>query len=139
MGKISEITVTKGKTIKAADREEWIKLEFSVKAAVEDEADLNVAKAQLEGLLDGWLTSLQMPPPANPQTPVSAKQKLGPEIFPEDLRKLLAFEEADGFLIIKPKGFLGAEVFAKVAEVIKSYNGEYISAGKGSHFRVPLK
>jgi hypothetical protein len=29
MGKISEITVTKGKTIKAADREEWIKLEFN--------------------------------------------------------------------------------------------------------------
>jgi hypothetical protein len=141
MGKVSEITITKGKTVKAADREEWIKLEFCVKAAVEDEAELNVAKAQLEGLLDGWLTaSLQMPPPsANPQTPVSAKQKLGPEIFPEDLRKLLAFEEKGGFYVIKPKSFLGAEVFAKVAEVIKSYNGEYVSAGKSSHFRVPMR
>jgi hypothetical protein len=140
MGKVSEITITKGKTVKAADREEWIKLEFSVKAAVEDEAELNVAKAHLEGLIDGWLTSLQTPPPANPADPVvSAKQKLGPEIFPEDLRKLLAFEERDGFLVIKPKGFLGAEVFAKVAEVIKSYNGEYVSAGKSSHFRVPNK
>jgi len=75
---------------------------------------------------------------ANPQTPVS-KQKLGPEIFPEDLRKLLAFEERDGFLVIKPKGFLGAEVFAKVAEVVKSYNGEYVSAGKSSHFKVPIR
>jgi hypothetical protein len=141
MGKVSEITITKGKTEKAADREEWIKLEFSVRATVEDEAELSIAKTHLEGLIDGWLTaSLQTPPPANPaQTVVSAKQKLGPEIFPEDLRKLLAFEERDGFLVIKPKGFLGAEVFAKVAEVIKSYNGEYVSAGKSSHFRVPIR
>jgi len=57
MGKIVEMTITKGKTVRAADREEWIKLEFSLKALVDDQNDMEAAKAHLEGLLDGWLSS----------------------------------------------------------------------------------
>lgn len=61
------------------------------------------------------------------------------EVFPEELRDLLSFEQKEGFCIIKPRQFLGSENFAKIADVVKQHNGEYISAGKGSHFRIPTK
>jgi hypothetical protein len=61
MGKVSEIVITKGKTVKAADRDEWTRLEFSVKAIVDDQNDMEAAKAHLEGLLDGWLSVLETP------------------------------------------------------------------------------
>jgi len=61
------------------------------------------------------------------------------EAFPEDLRALLSFEQREGFCIIKPRQFLGSENFAKIADIVKQLNGEYISEGKSSHFRIPTK
>ncbi|MEM3357206.1 MAG: hypothetical protein QXL91_03720 [Candidatus Bathyarchaeia archaeon] len=134
MGKITEVVVTKGKTVKTADREEWLKLEFSVKAEIDDNVELAEAKSHIEGLIDGWLSNLLV---AKPQEQKRAKP--GPEIFSEDLRQLLTFEEKEGFLIIKPRQFLGSENFAKIADVVRGAGGEYISNGKQSHFRIPLK
>ena len=59
--------------------------------------------------------------------------------FPEDLEARLSFEEKGEFIIIKPKSFLGSDNFAKIALTIRGMGGEYISAGKDSHFRVPKK
>jgi hypothetical protein len=59
--------------------------------------------------------------------------------FPEDLDNLLNFEEKSDFIMIKPKQFLGSENFAKVASAVRGMGGEYISAGKDSHFRVYKK
>ncbi len=56
--------------------------------------------------------------------------------FPEDLENLLSFEEKIDYIIIKPKQFLGSENFAKIASAVRGLGGEYISAGKDSHFRV---
>jgi len=60
-------------------------------------------------------------------------------MFPEDLESLLSFEEKEGYIIIKPRQFLGSENFAKIASVVRGIGGDYISAGKASHFRVPRK
>jgi hypothetical protein len=60
-------------------------------------------------------------------------------MFPEDLENLLSFEEKEGYIMIKPRQFLGSENFAKIASAVREMNGEYISAGKASHFRVPRK
>ncbi|MGC8895598.1 MAG: hypothetical protein ACP5LB_02350 [Candidatus Bathyarchaeia archaeon] len=60
-------------------------------------------------------------------------------MFPEDLENLLNFEEKDDYIIIKPRQFLGSENFAKIASVVRGIGGDYISAGKASHFRVPRK
>jgi len=49
----------------------------------------------------------------------------------------LSFEEKGEYIIIKPKQFLGSENFAKIASAVRGMGGEYISAGKDSHFRVP--
>jgi len=60
------------------------------------------------------------------------------EKFPEDLRGILSFECQANAIIIKPKQFLGSENFAKTASIVKTQGGDYVSAGKGSHFRIPL-
>ena len=57
--------------------------------------------------------------------------------FPEDLEALLSFQEKDDYIMVKPRQFLGSENFAKIASAVRGMGGEYISAGKDSHFRVP--
>jgi hypothetical protein len=87
-------------------------------------------------------------PLATPPTPAPVVQK-APEraqaiedikmMLPEDLENLLSFEEKEDYIIIKPRQFLGSENFAKIASAVRGIGGEYISAGKASHFRVPKK
>ena len=60
-------------------------------------------------------------------------------VFPKALQNLLTFEEKSGHIIIKPKQFLGSENFAKIASLVRGLDGEYISEGKNSHFRLPKK
>jgi hypothetical protein len=84
--------------------------------------------------------SLQTPTPVSHE--IHEKQKSINDIrmvFPEDLEALLSFEEKDDYIIVKPKQFLGSENFAKIASAVRGMGGEYISAGKDSHFRVPKK
>jgi len=74
--------------------------------------------------------------------PVTSKQRSLDDIrmaFPEELEARLDFEERGDYIIIKPKQFLGSENFAKIASAVRGMGGEYISAGKESHFRVPKK
>jgi len=59
--------------------------------------------------------------------------------FPEDLKNLLTFEEKDGYVLIKPRQFLGSENFAKIASIVRGTGGDYISAGRDSHFRIAIK
>ena len=71
--------------------------------------------------------------------PVEARLEILREKFPEDLKKLVKFETADNLVIVKPRSYLGKENFSKIAEIIKKAGGEYISAGKESHFLVPKR
>jgi hypothetical protein len=79
-------------------------------------------------------------PSAPPQ--VGSKMRSVDDIrmsFPEELEARLSFEDRGEYIIIKPKQFLGSENFAKIASAVRGMGGEYISAGKDSHFRVPQK
>ena len=58
-------------------------------------------------------------------------------MFPQELEDLLTFTERDDYIVIKPKQYLGSENFAKIASIIRGAGGQYMSAGKDSHFRVP--
>jgi hypothetical protein len=60
-------------------------------------------------------------------------------VFPEDLEHLLNFEDKGDYIMVKPRQFLGSENFAKIASAVRGMGGEYISAGRDSHFRVPKK
>jgi hypothetical protein len=60
-------------------------------------------------------------------------------MFPQELDTMLAFEDKGDYVMIKPKQFLGSENFAKIASTVRGIGGEYISAGRDSHFRVYKK
>jgi hypothetical protein len=57
-------------------------------------------------------------------------------LFPEDLERMLTFEETEDCIVIRPRRYLGSEIFAKVASIVRDEGGEYVSAGRESHFRV---
>lgn len=121
--------------------------------------DLRSVSASLKSLAVGQITQ---PPTQKPPSPIAntaaptpkpasaptmapsegTKQRTLDDIrmsFPEELEARLSFEERADYIIIKPKQFLGSENFAKIASAVRGMGGEYISAGKDSHFRVPKK
>ncbi len=106
--------------------------------------DLRSVSASLKSMAVGQITQPTPVAPAAPPTPPRepTKQRSLDDIrmsFPEELEARLAFEEKGDYIIIKPKQFLGSENFAKIASAVRGMGGEYISAGKDSHFRVPKK
>lgn len=106
--------------------------------------DLRMVSTSLKSLAVSKLTQ-----PAQPSAPAPMQE--APKIeralemgdvkmmFPEDLEGLLNFEEKEEYIVIKPRQFLGSENFAKIAQIVRGAGGDYISAGKESHFRVPKK
>jgi hypothetical protein len=111
--------------------------------------ELHSVSASLKSLAVGQITqpsAAQTPMPKSAVTapaPGEASRQRSPDdirvSFPEDLEARLYFEEKGDFIIIKPKMFLGSDNFAKIASAVRGMGGEYISAGKDSHFRVPKK
>jgi len=54
-----------------------------------------------------------------------------------DLDGLTYIEVKEDCFLIKPRKYLGRENFAKIADIVKNQlGGEYISAGRDSHFRI---
>jgi hypothetical protein len=83
-----------------------------------------------------------------PQTPAQVSHEIHEKkrsledirmMFPPELDAMLNFEEKGDYIIIKPKQYLGSDNFAKIASTVRGIGGEYISAGKDSHFRVYKK
>jgi len=105
--------------------------------------DLRTVSASLKSMAVGQITH----PAPQAQAPVvqggyDRGQKSVEDVrmsFPPDLENLLNIDERNDYIIIKPKQFLGSENFAKIASAVRGMGGEYISAGKDSHFRVPKK
>jgi len=57
--------------------------------------------------------------------------------FPDKYAELLEFSDTEEYVIIKAKQFLPRGDFAEIAKIIKEQlDGEYVSAGKDTHFRV---
>ena len=113
--------------------------------------DLRQVSASLRSLAVSQITQpLSTPPTPRPTpspplagVPQSLERSKAIEdirmMFPDDLEGLLSFEEKDEYIVIKPRQFLGSDNFAKIASIVRGVGGEYVSAGKASHFRVPKK
>jgi hypothetical protein len=103
--------------------------------------DLRMVAASLKTIAVSRIS--QPSAPAAPPTleTSQAEKPLGIEdvkmMFPEDLEGLLNFEDKGEYVKITPRQYLGAENFAKIAQIVRGAGGDYISAGKESHFRVP--
>lgn len=61
--KMTKLTIGKGKTIADEKAGEWIKRYYEVEVSIEDEHDVEIAKASVEGLIDGWLTGTSVVEP----------------------------------------------------------------------------
>jgi len=79
------------------------------------------------------------PAPAAPTPPATRMRTVADlrTVFPTELESMLFFEDTGKYIVIKPRQYLGSENFAKIASLVRGEGGEYISAGKESHFRVP--
>lgn len=88
---------------------------------------------------EGPVTPTTAPAPSAPSpagTPMRTVADIR-TVFPQELESMLFFEDAGKYIVIKPRQYLGSENFAKIASIVRGEGGEYISAGKESHFRVP--
>lgn len=104
--------------------------------------DLRNVSASLKSMAVSQITHQTQPTTAPQPSREAGKQKSIDDIrmsFPEDLENLLVFEDKTDYIMVKPRQFLGSENFAKIASAVRGMGGEYISAGKDSHFRVPKK
>ena len=61
------------------------------------------------------------------------------QAFSSELAGMLLFEENGKFIIVKPRRYLGSDNFAKIASVVRDLGGEYVSAGRNSHFKITKK
>jgi len=86
-------------------------------------------------------TTLLNPPSKLATTTESKRVGRGVEdirmIFKKELEELLSFEDKGDFIRVKPRQYLGSDNFAKIASTIREAGGEYVSAGRDSHFRIP--
>ena len=110
--------------------------------------DLKKTSDSLKSIAVSQITTKPSTPVATPKpsapspAPAALKSQSIEDIrmmFPEELDNMLAFEDKGDYIMIKPKQFLGSENFAKIASTVRGIGGEYISAGRDSHFRVYKK
>jgi len=90
------------------------------------------------------LTVTAKPPEATATGPIEPEAKARPineiqKLFPAELQEHLSFEQQNSNVIITPHHYLGTENFVKISTIVVDAGGEYISAGKNSHFNIPLK
>ena len=104
--------------------------------------DLRSLSASIKSMVGSQVTQPTPQAPATVSREVHEKKTVVDDVrlaFPEDLEALLSFQEKGDYIMVKPRQFLGSENFAKIASAVRGLGGEYISAGKDSHFRVPKK
>jgi hypothetical protein len=70
MGKITEITVTKGRSVNVKTKEEWKSAEYTFKATITDAEEAPIAIIELERLADERLAKLTLAPQAKAQPEV---------------------------------------------------------------------
>ena len=57
--KVVKLTVGKGKTEGDEKAARWIRQYYEIEIEIQDEHDIEIAKASAEGLIDGWLAPSQ--------------------------------------------------------------------------------
>ena len=104
--------------------------------------DLRSLSASIKSMVRSQIAKPTPQAPASVSHEIHEKRKSVDDVrvaFPEELETLLSFQEKGDYIMVKPRQFLGSENFAKIASAVRGLGGEYISAGKNSHFRVPKK
>lgn len=111
-----------------------------IKAKMQEIKELASKLAEACEQLVQILTTGRAPPvaPAAPKPEVSITAELQKRLDPA-LYNMLTISEEGEVIIVKPKGYLGTDNFIKLATVVREFGGEYVSAGRESHFRIKRK
>lgn len=72
-------------------------------------------------------------------TPTSDDLSKVRDSFTAEQQEMLRFTDEGDHIKIATRKFLGSDNFAKIASIVRNLGGEYISAGKNSHFKVKKK
>jgi len=85
-----------------------------------DQDYYNLVKSRAEGK--------PTPKATNPENPY---EKTGIYKDLEKYRPKLVFEERGNELYIKPKMFLGTDVWSKITKIVQKHDGDWVSQGRG--------
>jgi hypothetical protein len=110
-------------------------LDIQLTAFIEEGEDAKEAMGKVENEILTYVKAKGISAVEIPSQPVVPKE-LKPPVFPEVYAKMLTVTDEGKYWKVKPNQFLGAENFAGIAEIVKQYGGDYVSAGKESHFRI---
>ncbi|MFQ6095959.1 MAG: hypothetical protein ACE5NN_07425 [Candidatus Bathyarchaeia archaeon] len=122
--------------MRPSPEEEWIREAYTVEIEISEDDEVLPAREWALSLIDGWLTVSPKPTSKAPAPKTPTVEDVT-KAFPRDLAGMLYFEDAGQSILIKPRHYLGSENFAKIAAILRDQlGGEYISAGKESHFRI---
>lgn len=141
---ITKIVVGRGKSVPANPKDpgsEWTKIHYEVEASLGPNEVPERVKNHLESLVQNWLESEAPTPETKPKEEAPRETTAIGDIstlFPDDLRKMLTFEQKESYVSIRPLRYLGSDNFSKIAAIVRNAKGEYISAGKDSYFRIPI-
>ena len=117
----------------------------------EDLAEISKSLRSSLGIHGGAQPSQPIQPPRTTQQTISFEQPSAPtvsgriqtaedvqRVFPQDLAGMLYFEVTDEYVLVKPRQYLGSDNFRRIAAIVRNQlAGEYVSAGRDSHFRIP--
>jgi len=71
-----------------------------------------------------------------PERPATTTIQTVAQAFPQELKGQLYFEDSGDHILVKARKYLGSDTFRQVMDVVKQFGGEYVSAGRESHFRI---
>ena len=115
--------------------EDFMDMLTELEAAV---AKMKQQIARLVGAAEAKTAAAQTRQPQNQLAVQDQQLERVKQVFGE-LAGYLTFTAAEGKIVVRARQFLGSEVFSKVANITRMLGGHYISAGKESHFEIPLQ
>jgi hypothetical protein len=95
---------------------------------------------------EGSATATAVPPAklVTPQENITKPTETNPRIMEiiaalDPVKDLIKIDTDSSTLlvIVRPAQYLGSENFSKLASIVRTIGGQYVSAGKNSHFEVP--
>jgi len=102
------------------------------------ETDLNVLVVEaLSDAFEKLTQRLREIANAGKQAKVSITIERITQVLPRDLAKLVTFSDESDCIKVKMKTYLGADAFTRLNRTLRdSFDAEYVSNGKESHFKI---
>lgn len=120
--RFKKLTIGKGKTTGNKAQNEWARRYYEVEVVIDDENDIEIAKASVEGLIDGWL---------------NGKSGFLEGEFPEKPYDKLMWTDGQGrrgsYQMVSAKNNGNGNLYRHLVAILKQNNGRF-SENKWKHY-----